>query len=117
MNKHTVEKIGGSSMSRSDELLDTLLIGDRKGADLYQRIFVVSAYGGITDLLLENKKSGAPGVYAYYNAEHSGSDWSDALDGVCERMIGLNAALLSTAPTAARRTISCASASRAPAIA
>jgi aspartate kinase len=93
--QHTVEKIGGTSMSRSDELLDTLLIGDRKGADLYQRIFVVSAYGGITDMLLENKKTGAPGVYAWYNAEHSGRDWSDALDRVCERMIELNAALLS----------------------
>ena len=71
MSAHTVEKIGGTSMSRSDELLDTLLIGDREGGDLYQRVFVVSAYGGITDLLLENKKSGAPGVYAFYNAEHS----------------------------------------------
>jgi aspartate kinase len=40
--RHTVEKIGGTSMARSQELLDTVLIGDRKGADLYNRIFVVS---------------------------------------------------------------------------
>jgi aspartate kinase len=60
---HTVEKIGGTSMSRVRELLDTLFIRNREGAALYGRIFVVSAFGGITNLLLEHKKSGAPGVY------------------------------------------------------
>lgn len=55
---HTVEKIGGTSMSRARELLDTILIGNRKEADLYERVFVVSAFGGITDKLLEHKKSG-----------------------------------------------------------
>ena len=40
---HTVEKIGGTSMSRVDELRDTLFIGERTGADLYGRVFVVSA--------------------------------------------------------------------------
>ena len=64
--KHTVEKIGGTSMSRVNELLDTLLIGEREGSDLYHRIFVVSAFGGITDLLLEHKKSGRPGVYGLF---------------------------------------------------
>ena len=43
---HTVEKIGGTSMDRIDELRDTLIVGDRKPADLYRRIFVVSAFGG-----------------------------------------------------------------------
>ena len=33
-------------MSRVHELRDTLFIGDRTGADLYNRIFVVSAFGG-----------------------------------------------------------------------
>ena len=55
---HTVEKIGGTSMSRVNQLKDTLFVGDRKGADIYGRIFVVSAFGGITNLLLEHKKSG-----------------------------------------------------------
>ncbi len=58
---HTVEKIGGTSMSRVDELRDTLFVGDRTDDALYGRVFVVSAFGGITDLLLEHKKSGAPG--------------------------------------------------------
>lgn len=91
---HTVEKIGGTSMSRSDELLRTLLIGDRRDDALYRRIFVVSAYGGVTDLLLENKKTGAPGVYGHFAAEHSGDEWQGALDAVRERMTALNARLL-----------------------
>ena len=51
-NMHTVEKIGGTSMSRFGELMENILVGKRTGAELYNRIFVVSAYGGITNLLL-----------------------------------------------------------------
>ena len=43
MGNHTVEKIGGTSMSRFGELMANILIGDRRGAELYNRIFVVSA--------------------------------------------------------------------------
>lgn len=86
MARHTVEKIGGTSMSRSDELAETLFIGGREGADLYNRIFVVSAYGGITDLLLENKKTGAPGVYGQFAAADSSMGWSEALDQVATAM-------------------------------
>ena len=52
---HTVEKIGGTSMSRLDELLEPLFKDSQPG---YGRIFVVSAFGGITDALLEHKKTG-----------------------------------------------------------
>ncbi|WP_209426422.1 aspartate kinase [Pararhodobacter sp. SW119] len=83
---HTVEKIGGTSMSRLKELRDTLLVGDRKGADLYNRIFVVSAFGGITNLLLEHKKSGEPGVYASFVTASEGHTWLAALDRVGEAM-------------------------------
>lgn len=49
---HTVEKIGGTSMSRFEELMDTILVGKRTAPEeLYNRIFVVSAYGGITNYL------------------------------------------------------------------
>ena len=54
MGNHTVEKIGGTSMSRFGEIIENIIIGRRKGAELYNRIFVVSAYGGITNMLLEN---------------------------------------------------------------
>ncbi|ODT67509.1 MAG: aspartate kinase [Pelagibacterium sp. SCN 63-23] len=88
--RHTVEKIGGTSMARSQELLDTVLIGDRKGADLYNRIFVVSAYGGMTDELLEHKKSGKPGVYALFASAEGGWVWGDALTAVADKMYEQN---------------------------
>ena len=64
MGNHTVEKIGGTSMSRFGEIIENIIIGKRKGAELYNRVFVVSAYGGITNLLLENKKTAEPGIFA-----------------------------------------------------
>ncbi|AXS42599.1 aspartate kinase [Breoghania sp. L-A4] len=94
MSTHTVEKIGGTSMSRTDELTDTLLLGGREGADLYNRIFVVSAYGGITDLLLEAKKTGTPGVYGLFAASDSSNAWSEALDRTMQAMVEVHSRLL-----------------------
>ena len=83
---HTVEKIGGTSMNRVRELVDTLFIGDREGDALYHRIFVVSAFGGITDLLLEHKKSAKPGVYASFANDDDDHGWLDALTEVSHAM-------------------------------
>lgn len=91
---HTVEKIGGTSMSRVNELRDTLIIGERTGADLYGRIFVVSAFAGITNLLLEHKKSGKAGVYAAFASSDSDHGWHEALDRVSEAMIEAHSAVL-----------------------
>ncbi len=88
MGKHTVEKIGGTSMSRFGEVMNNVIIANRKGEDLYNRIFVVSAYGGITNLLLENKKTGAPGVYGFFAADSH--EWEGALEQVREEMLKLN---------------------------
>ncbi|MEE4360477.1 MAG: aspartate kinase [Pseudomonadales bacterium] len=88
---HTVEKIGGTSMARVRAVMDNVLIGQREGADLYGRIFVVSAYGGITDLLLEHKKSGDAGVYALFSEGEKSDLWSEALTRVGERMCEKNA--------------------------
>ena len=90
---HSVEKIGGTSMSAIAPVLANVLIGGRKGADLYNRIFVVSAYAGMTDLLLSSKKTGEPGVYAAFA---SGNEWSGALDKVRDRMCGQNAEMFSS---------------------
>ncbi|MDQ2093461.1 aspartate kinase [Rhodalgimonas zhirmunskyi] len=87
---HTVEKIGGTSMSRLDELRDTLFLRD----DPYGRIFVVSAFGGITDLLLEHKKSGKPGVYAMFASAESDHGWHEALDRAAQAMISAHEAVL-----------------------
>jgi aspartate kinase len=81
---HTVEKIGGTSMSRSADLLQPLLMNN--GGALYGRVFVVSAYAGITDMLLEHKKTGEPGVYGHFANAEDAHGWSDALDRVATAM-------------------------------
>lgn len=89
MGQHTVEKIGGTSMTRFGELMENILIGSRKGAELYNRIFVVSAYGGITNLLLEDKKTGDPGIYGSFAAGEN-KEWQDKLEATRQKMIALN---------------------------
>ena len=54
MGQHTVEKIGGTSMTRFGELMENIIIGNRKATELYNRIFVVSAYGGIIVFLFKS---------------------------------------------------------------
>ncbi|WGW03533.1 aspartate kinase [Tropicibacter oceani] len=82
-NNHTVEKIGGTSMSRLPDLLDPLF---RAADPDYNRVFVVSAFGGITDLLLEHKKTGEPGVYAHFADQTEDHGWHAALSRVEEAM-------------------------------
>ncbi|UWP88844.1 aspartate kinase [Aliiroseovarius crassostreae] len=94
---HTVEKIGGTSMSRIHELRDTLIIGDRAADALFHRIFVVSAFGGITNLLLEHKKTGAPGVYALFANDDNDHSWLDALTRVAEAMGACHSKVLENA--------------------
>ena len=88
---HTVEKIGGTSMDRIHDLRDTLILGGRNADELYGRVFVVSAFGGITNLLLEHKKTGEPGVYAAYAM---GDGWEARLTRVAEAMREANARVL-----------------------
>ena len=88
MGIHTVEKIGGTSMSRFGEVMKNVIIGSRKENELYNRIFVVSAYSGITNLLLEDKKTGAPGVYGYVSSDDP--NWEAALAKVRAKMLEYN---------------------------
>ena len=83
---HSVEKIGGTSMAATASLFDNVLIAGRSGDDLYNRIFVVSAYAGMTDLLLEHKKSGVPGVYGRFIADDGADGWLEAMAKVREAM-------------------------------
>lgn len=78
-------------MSNIEAVFDNILIGGRKPEELYNRIFVVSAYGGITDLLLENKKTGEPGVFALYAGSENDWAWGDALSRVQSHMLEINA--------------------------
>ena len=99
---HSVEKIGGTSMAATATLFDNVLIAGRSGADLYNRIFVVSAYAGMTDLLLENKKTGEPGVYGRFVADDESADaWRGAMDAVRDAMHARNAEMFARPATRA----------------
>ncbi len=83
----TVEKIGGTSMSQFQDVLQNIIKGNRKGDELYDRIFVVSAYNNVTNWLLEHKKTGEPGIY---NKFLNGEDYSSALDSFGQRLLLIN---------------------------
>lgn len=93
MGLHTVEKIGGTSMSDYHSVRDNIVFKPAQTNDLYNRIFVVSAYGGITDQLLEHKKTGDAGVYAYFAKERNQKSWSKALKDVRAAMLEINHSL------------------------
>jgi aspartate kinase len=59
----TVEKIGGTSMSALKEVIDNIVYFERSGDQLYNRVLIVSAFSGVTNLFLEDTKTGEPGVY------------------------------------------------------
>ncbi len=86
---HTVEKIGGTSMSEFGKVVENIIIGKRSMDAIYDRIFVVSAYGGMTNMLLEHKKSGQSGVYSLFTA--GDSSWEAALEAVKATMCEINA--------------------------
>lgn len=90
---HTVEKIGGTSMSNYEAVRDNIIVGDRTKEDLYQRIFVVSAYGGVTNELLEHKKTGEPGVYALFADAESDWAWGDDLTQLIKFITDINGEL------------------------
>lgn len=90
---HSVEKIGGTSIAATETVFDNVLIAGREGPELYGRIFVVSAYAGMTDLLLEHKKTGRPGVHARFLADDPEESWEDALDEVRDAMRERNRAM------------------------
>jgi len=93
MGCHSVEKIGGTSMSDYPSVRDNIILKPGRGDALYQRIFVVSAYSGITDKLLEHKKNGQPGVYSLFADSFSDESWQQALHGVKQQMFDINADL------------------------
>ncbi len=83
----TVEKIGGSSMTSFGDVLNNIIIGKRTKNELFNRIFVVSAYGGVTNWLLEHKKTGEPGVYEDFV---NNKDFNASLIKVLNKLLELN---------------------------
>ena len=82
----SVEKIGGTSMSAFGDVLRHIMLHDPKR--IYGRIYVVSAYSGVTNQLLEHKKTGERGIYALF-AE--GAGYHEALKGLAVSLKKLNA--------------------------
>lgn len=93
MGQHTVEKIGGTSMSDYRSVRDNIIFKPTQPHSLYQRIFVVSAYGGMTDKLLEHKKTGDAGVYALFAYDRQQNHWLPALEEVRAAMLEINHSL------------------------
>lgn len=90
MSLHTVEKIGGTSMADYAAVRDNIVLKKGKVTDLYQRIFVVSAYAGLTNLLLENKHNGQPGVYGFFASTDNDAPWQEAFTVLRQRIFALN---------------------------
>jgi aspartate kinase len=86
---HTIEKIGGTSMSNYKSVRDNIILRGNKDS-FYQRVFVVSAYGGITDGLLENKKNGRPGVYGLFASGMEDDSWSVKLEALTKELREIN---------------------------
>ena len=86
---HTVEKIGGTSMSDYVSVRDNIILKPKK-KDVYQRIFVVSAYSGITDALLEYKKSSQPGIYGLFASGIEDDSWLTKCDELHQHLQDIN---------------------------
>ena len=83
----TVHKIGGTSMSKFEDVLQNIVIAQAPGGFYYDRIFVVSAYNKVTNWLLEHKKTGEPGVYDLFVKK---KDYRKALDDLLEKLLAIN---------------------------
>ncbi len=90
----SVEKIGGSSMSKFKDVLNNIIIGNHEDCNYYSRIFVVSAYENVTNWFLEHKKTKEPGVYQkFVNNENYDRDLHDLLNkllNINRTFVGIN---------------------------
>ncbi len=85
----TVEKIGGTSMSKFHDVLENIIKGNRKEGEYFNRIFVVSAYNNVTNWLLEHKKTGEPGIYSQFLNDEN---FNESLSSLTEKLIQINRA-------------------------
>ena len=74
-------------MSQFKDVLNNIIKGDRSASEMYNRIFVVSAYNNVTNWLLEHKKTGEPGIYVKFLND---DNYDSALDELCQKLIALN---------------------------
>ena len=88
--KLSIEKIGGTSMSDYPAVRDNIVLYSNNP---YNRALVVSAYGGITDDLLEHKKTGQPGVFGLFAHNDSKNDWLIAFQQLGQKLNQINQTL------------------------
>lgn len=86
---HTVEKIGGTSMNDYVSVRDNIIF-NKALESTYGRVFVVSAYGGVTNQLLEHKKTGQLGIYGLFSSAMEGEDWLDTFSELHEDLQLIN---------------------------
>lgn len=80
-------------MSDYESVRDNIIFNPSSSRSRYHRIFVVSAYGGITDKLLEHKKSGQPGIFKLFSGSMSEDSWQDAFGVLQQELHQINARL------------------------
>lgn len=83
----TVEKIGGTSMSQFEDVLHNIIGSPSSSKFRNGRVFVVSAYAGVTNKLLEDKKTKAPGIYCHFI---NGEDCEASLDRLLSDLLKVN---------------------------
>jgi aspartate kinase len=83
----TVEKIGGTSMSKFEDVLNNIILKPERVNGYYNRVFVVSAYNNVTNWLLEHKKTKEPGIYLKF-VNHD--DYNKALFELLDKLIAIN---------------------------
>lgn len=86
----SVEKVGGTSMSAYEAVRDNIVLYPDSP---YNRVLVVSAYGGVTNLLLEHKKTGQPGVYGLFARGDDAHAWQEALENLRAELLKINSEL------------------------
>ncbi len=83
----TVEKIGGTSMSKFQDVMNNIIMKPCQDCGYYNRIFVVSAYNNVTNWLLEHKKTKEPGIYQQFVVH---ADYNRAMMELLDKLIAIN---------------------------
>jgi len=74
-------------MSKFQDVLENIIIGQKRNNSFYDRIFIVSAYDNVTNWLLEHKRTKEPGIYQKFV---NGENYKLALDELLKRLLDIN---------------------------
>ncbi len=78
---------------RENIIFNPVKLSASQEKNYYQRVFVVSAYAGITNKLLEHKKNAQPGIYALFSGSVMDEGWMNAFDELETMLFEINASL------------------------